>query len=215
MRLMNQVKHDRKLDMPLLEEDEKRLMENVRQVMEYCMDISQCRRVQVLRHFDEVFDQRDCSKRCDVCKNDTQVTTQDMTTEAIDVVHLVRSMLGKATTHHCKAVFLGSKKHRVKEKGHDELPGHGKGRGMGQVVVDQLFGKLVAMEVLNEKEILNGTGFFNYYLQVTGRSVESIEFTDNYYFSFPAWTPSQRIVDAENNRIYLCGSCCSVHDTPA
>jgi len=173
---MNQIKHDRKIDMPLLEEDEKRLMENVREVMEYCMNISQCRRVQVLRHFDEVFDQKDCNKRCDVCKNDAQVTTQDITTEAIDLVHLVRSMLGKATMHHCKAVFLGSKKHRVKEKGHDELPGHGKGRGMGQVAVDQLFGKLVAMEVLHEKEILNGTGFFNYYLQVTTHSVESKEF---------------------------------------
>jgi bloom syndrome protein len=171
MRLMNQIKHDRKSDMPLLEEDEKRLMEGVCQVMDYCMNISQCRRVQVLQHLDEVFRERDCHKHCDVCMDDIQVTTRDVTTEAIGVVHLVRLMLSKTTMKHCRDVFLGSKKNRVKEKHHDELPGHGKGRGMGQVMVDQLFGRLVATQVLDEKRILNRTGFFNYYLQVTGYPV--------------------------------------------
>jgi superfamily II DNA helicase RecQ len=167
-RLMEMIKKDPKSDMPLTQEDETRLMENVRQVGEYCMNISQCRRVQVLRHFDEVFHERDCHKRCDVCTEDAQVITRDVTIEAIDAVDLVKSMLGKNTLKHCKAVFLGSKQNKVKEKGHNELLGHGKGSGIGPKMVDQLFGKLIAMEVLHEIPIANRSGFFNYYLQVSG-----------------------------------------------
>lgn len=156
-------------DMLLTHEDKIRLVEGVRQVAEYCMNISECRRVQVLRHFDESFNKRGCHKRCDVCAEDAQVITWDVTAKAIEAVNLVKSMAGKNTMAHCKSVFLGSKGKKVKEKGHDRLLGHGKGSGMGQESLDQLFGKLITMEVLQEKPIINGSGYPNNYLQASQR----------------------------------------------
>ena len=171
MRLMDQIKNSRKRDTPLTNEDETHLMEGVRRVMDYCMDISQCRRFQILRYFDEVFHETGCHERCDICANGMQVTARDVTSEAIEVINLFISMTGKNTMKHCKSVFLGSKNGRVKEKGHDKLPGHGKGSGMGHKVVDQLFGKLVAMEMLHQNGIENRLGFTNYYMQVSGRFI--------------------------------------------
>jgi bloom syndrome protein len=168
VRLMNRTGYDdRSQDLPRQEENERRLVRDVLQMMDYCMNISQCRRVQILRCFGEIFHEETCHKRCDVCMADAHVTIQDTTTEAIDVVNLVRLLAGKNTTKHCKAVFIGSKRNRVKEKGHDELLGHGMGNNMGQKKVDQLFGKLFAMEVLRERGIRNRYGFMNYYLQVS------------------------------------------------
>jgi superfamily II DNA helicase RecQ len=159
-RLKDMIKKDKK--------DDTRLVEGVCQVMKYCMNISQCRRVQVLQYFDEVFHERDCNRRCDVCAREAQVISRDVTIKAIDAVNLVKSMPGRYTMKHCKDVFLGSNNHKIKETGHDRLLGHGKGRDLGPKTVDQLFVKLVAMEVLHEIKIPNSLGWYNYYLQVSG-----------------------------------------------
>jgi bloom syndrome protein len=213
-RLMDQIKTPRKRDMPLTIENEAYLMEGVRRVMDYCLDISQCRRVQVLRFFNEVFHEMDCHKRCDVCTNDIQVNTRDVTSEAIEVINLVRSMTGKNTMKHCRDVFLGSKNSRVKEKGHDKLLGHGKGSDMGHKMVDQLLGKLIAMDVLNQKGITNGLGFTNYYLQVSGRLIVKFEpLPDSYYIALTARTLSQRSATGENQCINLCNGCYPARET--
>jgi superfamily II DNA helicase RecQ len=152
---------------PLTEDDKTRLIEEVKKVMEYCTNISRCRRVQVLRYFNEVFDERDCHKGCDVCMDDGKVTTQDVTTEAIDAINLVKSMSGNNSMAHCKAVFNGSKKKDVIQRGHDGLPGHGKGTGLGQKAVDQLFEELIAVDAFREQAIANTAGWSNNYLQVS------------------------------------------------
>jgi bloom syndrome protein len=151
---------------PLTEEDKTRLIEEVKKVMEYCTNISRCRRVQVLRYFNEVFHENDCHKGCDVCLDDTEVTTWDVTTEAIDAVKLVKSMVGNNTMAHSKAVFVGSKNKVVIQRGQNALTGHGKGNGLGQKAIDQLFEELVAMDVFREQAITNSMGWSNSYLQV-------------------------------------------------
>jgi superfamily II DNA helicase RecQ len=155
---------------PLTKEDKTRLTEEVKKVMEYCTNISRCRRVQVLRYFNEVFHERDCHKGCDVCMDDTEVTTWDVTTEAIDAINLLKSMIGNNSMAHCKAVFVGSKRKEILQRGHDGLPGHGKGTGIGQKAVDQLFEELVAMDVFREQPIANSAGWSNNYLQVSLRT---------------------------------------------
>jgi bloom syndrome protein len=153
---------------PISEDDKTRLIEEVKKVMEYCTNISRCRRVQVLRYFNEVFDERDCHKGCDVCMDDAEVISRDVTTEAIYAINLVRSMSGTNNSMaHCKAVFNGSKKKDVIQRGHDGLPGHGKGTGLGQKGVDQLFEELLALDAFREQAISNSAGWSNNYLQVS------------------------------------------------
>lgn len=150
----------------LTEEDKTRLTEEVRKVVDYCTNISRCRRVQVLRYFGEVFDEKDCHKSCDVCMDDRQAITRDVTAEAINVINLAKSMTGNNTINHCKAVFFGRKTKDVLQRGHDALPGYGKGSGLGQKLVDQLFEELVNMDVLQEIAKSNAGGWSNNYLQV-------------------------------------------------
>jgi bloom syndrome protein len=154
---------------PLTEEDKTRLIEEVKKVMEYCTNISRCRRVQVLRYFNEAFHESDCHKGCDVCMDDAEVTTRDVTNEAIQAIKLLKSMSGNNSMAHCKAVFVGSKKKDVVQRGHDGLPGHGKGHTLGQKGIDQLFEELVAMDVFREQAITNSGGWSNSYLQVSDR----------------------------------------------
>jgi|SRR5882762_1677568 len=166
--LMDQIAKDKDDGtIPLTEEDKTRLTEEVKKVMEYCTNISRCRRVQVLRYFNETFDARDCHKGCDVCMDDGEVITRDVTTEAIEAITLVKSMVGNNSMAHCKAVFIGSKKKEVVQRGHDRLPGHGRGNSLGQKAVDQLFEELVAVDAFCEQAIANAAGWSNSYLQVT------------------------------------------------
>jgi bloom syndrome protein len=166
--LMEQIAKDKDDGtIPLTGEDKTRLTEEVKKVMEYCTNISRCRRVQVLRYFNEVFHERDCHKGCDVCMDDAAVITRDVTTEAIDAIILVKSMSGNNSMAHCKAVFVGSKKKEVMQRGHDGLSGHGKGNGLGQKAVDQLFEELVAIDAFREQAITNTSGWSNNYLQVS------------------------------------------------
>lgn len=175
---------------PLSEEDKTRLIEEVKKVMEYCTNISRCRRVQVLRYFNEVFDARDCHRGCDVCMDDGEVTTWDVSTAAIDAVNLVKSMIGNNSMTHCKAVFVGSKKREVVQRGHNELLGHGKGTGLGQKAVDQLFEELVAIDAFREQPISNAAGWSNNYLQVS--SALPLGMSANYTFLSLAWAESRR-----------------------
>jgi bloom syndrome protein len=181
---------------PLTEEDKTRLTEEVKKVMEYCTNISRCRRVQVLRYFNEAFHESDCHKGCDVCMDDAEVTTRDVTPEAVEAIRLLKSMSGNNSMAHCKAVFVGSKKKEVMQRGHDGLPGHGKGHALGQKGIDQLFEELVAMDVFREQAITNSGGWSNSYLQVSDRTLE-LSLTDGCRlcfreFFFSAWTESER-----------------------
>lgn len=153
------------------EEDKTRLTEEVRKVMDYCTNISRCRRVQVLQYFGEKFHAKDCHQSCDVCLDDASVTTRDVTTESIAAINLVKSMTGNNTMNHCKAVFMGSKKKDVMQRGHNMLSGYGKGSNFGQKATDQLFEELVSVGALREAAVSNNSGWSNNYMMVSDSEI--------------------------------------------
>lgn len=169
--LMDQIKRDQGAEVPVTEEDKTRLTEEVRKVIDYCNNVLRCRRVQVLLHLGEQFDENDCHKSCDVCRDNGEVTTRDVTLEAIDAINLVKSMSGNNTMNYCKAVFFGRRRKEIVTKGHDSLSGYGKGSNLGSKTVDQLFEELVANNALREKAVLNSTGWSNTYLRVSNQTV--------------------------------------------
>lgn len=170
MSLINQIRKDERQDIPFTEEDKTRLEEEVRRVMSYCQNISQCRRVQALRCIGEVFRAEDCHRSCDVCLDDSTVIVQDLTAEAIEVLKLVNSMFGNNTLTLAKEVFFGSQHKDIRQRGHNTLPGHSRGKGLGKKVLDQLFDQLLAMGALCEIPISNGR-WFNNYLQVSSQGL--------------------------------------------
>ena len=150
------------------EEDKTRITEETRRVMDFCTNVSRCRRVQVLQYFGESFDPSNCHNGCDVCCSTSKVTTRNVTTHAIQIVQLVQSMVGTNNTmNHCKSVFMGSRKKDVISRNHDRLPGHGLGATLGQRMVDLLFCELVTIGALQESPVSNNSGWSNNYLQVS------------------------------------------------
>lgn len=162
-----QIKEKEESRIVLTEEDKTRITEETRRVMDFCTDVSRCRRVQILQYFGEVFKAENCHKLCDVCCDTSKVTTRDVTNDAIKLIRLVQSMKGNNTLNHCKAVFMGSKKKDVTSRHHDELIGFGEGQSLGQRMVDLLFCELVTIGALKESPVVNTGGWSNNYMQVS------------------------------------------------
>lgn len=89
--------------------------DNVRRVVQFCINETDCRRMQVLSYFNEAFDPRDCHETCDNCKNPGGAPKSDVTAVAQDAVGLVRSIEGdQVTMLYAVDVFYGSKAAKVR-----------------------------------------------------------------------------------------------------
>ncbi|KAJ8392310.1 hypothetical protein AAFF_G00076740 [Aldrovandia affinis] len=81
------------------------VMENVgqqklMQMLAYCHTLDRCRRTVMASHFDEVLDDADCNRMCDVCRHGNDYITVDITQharEAVQIVELADSMSEKIT----------------------------------------------------------------------------------------------------------------------
>ncbi|KAK0632374.1 hypothetical protein B0T14DRAFT_597860 [Immersiella caudata] len=68
-------------------------LRNLNKLVYFCEDRWVCRRKQILKYFDEEFDQADCGKTCDNCRDDTVHTksvTVDFTIYAMGVLRAVQ-----------------------------------------------------------------------------------------------------------------------------
>ena len=63
---------------------------NLNQVVQYCENFQDCRRVQQLAYFGEDFDKRQCRNNCDVCKSARVFEQRDVTAAAADLVKLAQ-----------------------------------------------------------------------------------------------------------------------------
>eukprot|EP00171_Calliarthron_tuberculosum_P010268 IDg10268t1 len=103
----------------------------------YCFNDIQCRRVQLLAHFDEQFDPKKCEPRCDNCRNFGGVISNvDVTSHAqsiVDIVDICNQSQGRTSTGSSAAyvveIYMG-RKSRVKNDRHLNCAGFGAGRGI-------------------------------------------------------------------------------------
>src|ERR1700734_3383394 len=66
----------------------RRQTNTARNVYQYCDNTSECRRVQLLQHFDEKFDKKKCHRGCDTCEADRETISKDVTTHARGIIEL-------------------------------------------------------------------------------------------------------------------------------
>lgn len=196
---------------------------NLREMVQFCMNYTDCRRTQILRYFDEVFDPEDCHHTCDNCatpKGDTKI--QDMTALAQDATRLVEDLAHTrqefVTLLHCCDVFRGASIKKVKDAGHDKSAYFGKGSSLQRGDSERLFQHLVLERVLSERSEVNSMGFANAYIGVS-RSFLSFQtrnwhpigivaifrFTDLLFSSAPATQlgPSARDVLSGKKKIEM------------
>ncbi|KAJ7070337.1 P-loop containing nucleoside triphosphate hydrolase protein [Mycena belliarum] len=141
----------------------------VRAVVQYCENESVCRRIQILQHFGEKFDKKDCRGRCNNCASEGLLVTQDFTNEAKSVLTLVQSLEhGKenVTVDHCRNIFKGANVSAVRDKRHDHHPNFGAGRDMPKELVELLFNKLLYLDALMELSTQTNSKWHQQYLKL-------------------------------------------------
>lgn len=148
-------------------EEKKRQKDGVAEVMSYCRNTVQCRRVQVLNHFGQKFEAADCHNNCDNCMCDGEIVEEDMTAIAIKLVKLTKSMLLKKHTNITKSTIIdvirGSKSKGLITAGHDREEFYGAAQALHKDKVGRLVDCLHDMEALRDKVVSNKLGYANTY----------------------------------------------------
>jgi bloom syndrome protein len=146
----------------------------LRNVMQYCLNIEDCRRVQILAYFNEYFRQNDCNKSCDNCKSDAVFEHRDFSQQAASVVKIVRyfqDIEDKVTLSYCVNIFRGTMK-RFRSPEHKDAPGFGTGSGLDLQVAERLFQYLLLEGALFEENVVNGSRFAVQYIKLGRRAAD-------------------------------------------
>ncbi|KAG8976336.1 ATP-dependent DNA helicase sgs1 [Tulasnella sp. 425] len=145
-----------------------RQKDEVTRVVQYCQNITDCRRTLVLRYFGEEFDSIQCKARCNNCVNNKGSVKEDTTAAAVDVLKLVQSLTSRDRITQLQAidVFCGSKKKDYRERGFTEYEQAGKGAAMGRDQIERLFDHLLQEGALTQEIQNNKAGWHQTYLKL-------------------------------------------------
>ncbi|ODV60912.1 ATP-dependent DNA helicase SGS1 ASCRUDRAFT_8485 [Ascoidea rubescens DSM 1968] len=152
-------------------------LEKLNQVVQYCVNITDCRRRQVLQYFNEEFDAKDCHRQCDNCVNglSSTIIEKDVSEVSKEIVLLVRKIQNeKVTLIYCQDVFRGSKGNKIINAGHDKLAGHGGGKNLDKTDLNRIFFHLVSEQILEEYSVINGAGFATSYVKVNEKNARPL-----------------------------------------
>lgn len=139
--------------------------EMLKKMVQYCENRSDCRRVQVLAYFNEVFTKEACGGRCDNCNSTSRFESKDLTDYARKAVELVRSVApDKVTLLHCIDLFRGVENRKAKDKGHADIEGFGTGADLERENVERLFYRLLSEGAIREDNVINKSGFAHQYI---------------------------------------------------
>ena len=156
-------------------EQKARQRQMLRNVVQYCENKSDCRRVQILAYFNEYFRREECNSSCDNCKSVSTFELHDYSKYAADAIKIVRhfekELEQNVTLLYCVDVFLGTQK-KLKSPSHKGVPGYGKGASLGLGEAERLFYRLLGEEALYEKNVMNKKEFANQYIKLGRRAAD-------------------------------------------
>lgn len=131
----------------------------LRNVIQFCENRTDCRRVQILAYFNESFRREDCHRCCDNCKSDAVFETRDFTDYAVRALELVGGFQKRkedVTLLQCIDIFAGSL--RKISEAHKRLSEYGAGSDLELGVVERLFFRLLSEDALAEEIKVSGHG---------------------------------------------------------
>lgn len=150
------------------EESIKRQEEAAKAVFQYCENTTDCRRVQVLQHFDERFDKRLCNRGCDNCEAAEGRVAEDVLDTAKKIVKLVQAVNdthATMTMHQLASVLRGANTKEIRSKQLDQLLGYGLAKEMPSELLELILNRLQYLEILSDYSVMNARGFHTAYLQ--------------------------------------------------
>ena len=149
-------------------EQKERQRQMLRNVIQFCENKSDCRRVQVLNYFNEQFMREDCKATCDNCTSNSILETHDLTEHAIAAIQLVEKIEDdKVTLLHCVDVYRGGKTKKMSKLHHYDLAEYGAGSEIDRSEIERLFNRLLSDQALAEENVVNGAGFATQYIRVS------------------------------------------------
>lgn len=146
----------------------------LRNVVQYCENRSDCRRVQVLAYFAEYFRREDCNNTCDNCKSGLAFEVHDFTEQASWAIKIVRQFQKtkeKVTVLYCCDILRGDCK-RPKSPEHRKMAGYGKAADLDRGAAERLFYRLLGEDALAEDNVINKSDFAVQYIILGRRAVE-------------------------------------------
>ncbi|KAL6122352.1 hypothetical protein NUSPORA_00592 [Nucleospora cyclopteri] len=150
-----------------------RLREELKYVVQYCENKVDCRRTQVLRHFNENFDSRQCKGTCDNCGNGKKRNSVDFTKEAKQIVELARKC-EKISMIQLIDAYRGSQSRRILQ--YSNNPHFGKGKALRKNLVARIVQQLLTLGILENKiHSVKNQKFCHSYIKAKNRLVTKIE----------------------------------------
>ncbi|XP_060083863.1 recQ-like DNA helicase BLM [Ylistrum balloti] len=137
-------------------------IDNLFRMVQYCENMTDCRRAQLLNYLGEHnFDRSGCGSfrgsMCDNCASKDMFQLRDVTEDAKEIIKCVRSITSSGgrrgsdfTLLHFVEIFRGSSNSKIKEFGHDKLPLHGRGKSYSRHDAERMLRKLVIEGILME-----------------------------------------------------------------
>lgn len=149
-------------------DQKERQRQMLRNVIQFCENRSDCRRVQVLNYFNESFDREDCKASCDNCNSNSTFELQDFSALAIAAIAMVKKIENdQVTLLHCVDVFRGSKTKKITDLHHNDVREYGFGSDIDRGDVERIFYRLLSEDALSERNVMNKSGFANKYVHVS------------------------------------------------
>uniref|UniRef100_A0A182M204 RecQ-like DNA helicase BLM n=1 Tax=Anopheles culicifacies TaxID=139723 RepID=A0A182M204_9DIPT len=137
-------------------------MNNLFRMVNYCENVTDCRRTQQLDYFAEYFTSEQClsnrATACDNCLMQGNYKTLNATEDCIMIAKAVRDLCGgrnRFTLLHLVEVLKGSENKKVLENGHNRTAYHGKLKAWDRCDIQRLLRKLVIEEYLKEDLIFS------------------------------------------------------------
>lgn len=143
-------------------------IDNLYRCVSYCANEAECRRTLIVEFFGERFDRKACHATCDNCMSSQDVETKEVTSLALDVIDLVRSLDGQQnfTLIQLASVLHGDQNAMVRKTRAEELDGYGKGRDYSKAEIDRVLQQMVIRQYLKEEQQESASGYWVDYVQV-------------------------------------------------
>ena len=145
------------------------VLDNLNQMVSFCENQVDCRRVLQLQYFGEQFDKSKCNSTCDNCKNGVQGEELEVTDVTKKLILLVREMLeiqNKITTNQIIQLFRGKQTTATTSKGFTSLKNISCGSQFNKLDAERIIYKLIQLNALREQTEKNGMGFPTTYINL-------------------------------------------------
>lgn len=135
-------------------------LQNLHRMVDFCENITDCRRAQQLEYFAEHFTRDQCladrTSACDNCLKKDSFKTIDASKIAIEIAKCVRDLCcgrNRFTLLHVVDVFKGSQSKKVLDNNHQRTPYHAKLKDWNRADIQRLLHRLVIDGYLKEELI--------------------------------------------------------------